>query len=69
MTERLMKISPQLALNVLTIVIAVLAAWGAANARVSVLESQQRGIDQRMERIENKIDRLYELQMSERGRP
>lgn len=68
MPERL-RISPQTAWNLLTLVIAVLLAWGTANARVSVLESQQRGIDQRMERIENKIDRLYELQMSERGRP
>lgn len=44
--------------KVLTLVISVLLAYAAVNARVSVLESQQNANDWRLQRIETKVDEL-----------
>jgi hypothetical protein len=54
------KLSPQTAMTIIGYVIAVLLAWGAANARLSVLENRVNNADSRMQRMEDKLDRIWE---------
>lgn len=59
MTERI-KVPAQIALQVVGWVVAASLAYGAVNARVAVLESRVQESDRRLERIESKIDRIFE---------
>lgn len=53
-------VNQTLAIQVIVWLIAALLTYGAINVRVAVVESKQVESDKRMERIENKIDRLLE---------
>lgn len=55
------KVDPTVAIQIIAWIVAALVTYGAINARVAVVESKQTALEQRMERIENKIDRLLEL--------
>jgi hypothetical protein len=59
MTERF-KVSQSTALTVIGWIVTALLAYGAVNARVAVLETKVQNSDQRMQRVEDKIDRIWE---------
>lgn len=46
--------------HLLTLVVAVILAYAAVTSRVSVVETKQSVTDQRLERLENKIDHILE---------
>ena len=54
------KLSMRAAMTILGWIVSVLLAYGAVNARVAVLESRVSDTHDRMERIENKVDRILE---------
>lgn len=55
------KVEPTVAIQVIAWIIAAVFTYGIINARVSVVESKQDASERRMERIEQKVDRLLEL--------
>jgi hypothetical protein len=56
-----LRIEPGLLLQIVAYVVGLAVAYGAMSARVAVVESKQIDGDRRMERMEQKIDRLLEL--------
>ena len=52
------RVSTSLALQVIAWIVGLMTVYGAVNARVAVLENDQRANDKRLERIEMKLDAL-----------
>ena len=48
-------------MQLITWIVAALLTYAAVNARVAVLETKEQSSEQRMERIENKVDRVLEV--------
>ena len=46
--------------EVITVIVTALLTFAAINARVSVVESRQDGTEQRLQRIESKLDMLIQ---------
>lgn len=60
MSEQRAKVTWGMAAQIAAWLIGVLLAYGTISARVAVLESRVNGTDARMERIENKLDRVLD---------
>ena len=56
-----LRISPELALQIIVYVIGLAVAYGAMSSRVAVVETKQESAGQRMERMENKLDQLIQM--------
>lgn len=55
------KLKTSVAMQIVAWIVGALITYSAISARVAVVESKQSASDQRIERIENKLDRVLEL--------
>lgn len=54
------RLTPSFVVQVCAWLVAALMTYSAMSARVAVVETKESGTEQRMERIENKLDRVLE---------
>lgn len=59
--ESQIRLDRALAVQIVAWIVAALLTYGAVNARVSVVESKQYENERRLQRIEEKVDRLIEM--------
>lgn len=55
------KVDPMVALHLIGWLVFSLLTYGAVDSRVAVVESRQSDSERRLERIENKVDKLLDL--------
>jgi hypothetical protein len=55
------KLKTSVAMQIVAWIVGILITYSVISARVAVVESKQNASDQRIERIENKLDRVLEL--------
>lgn len=65
LAEGRVRFAPAVVIQLVVYVVSIVLAYGALDRRITALEAQRQSDAQRLERMENKIDRLLELRRNQ----